>query len=240
MAIHNGRFSSDNVRFEVSDGSLTASEEITITVNEVGGPTNSPPSLGPLPNQQVDEGVLLTFLVTATDPDSEDALTLTAQDPPPGATFTDHGNRTGTFTWTPGFDQAGRYKVHFKVSDSQATDTTQVRIRVKDVPGGGGNSPPALDPIGNQAVDAGTLLIFTVTTTDPDAGDVLSLSASTLPPGASFADNGGGIGTFSWTPDGTQVGVYPNVRFEVSDGSLTASEDITITVSDGGDHGHRE
>jgi len=115
------------VHFEVTDGSLTASEDITITVNAVGGPTNSPPSL------DVDEGELVTFLVTATDPDPEDVLTLTAQDLPSGATFTDHGDRTGTFTWTPGFDQAGLYRVIFEVRDGQATDSATARIWVKNV-----------------------------------------------------------------------------------------------------------
>jgi len=35
---------------------------------------------------------------------------------------------------------------------------------------------------------------------------------------------------FSWTPGYMQDGVYPNVHFEVTDGVVTNSEDITITV----------
>ncbi len=38
------------------------------------------------------------------------------------------------------------------------------------------------------------------------------MSASVLPAGATFADNGDGTGTFDWTPTFTDVGVY-NVKF---------------------------
>jgi hypothetical protein len=70
------------------------------------------------------------------------------------------------------------------------------------------------------------LLTFTISAIDPD-GDTLTYSASNLPAGASFNPS---PHTFSWTPTYSQAGSYPNVHFQVSDGSLTASEDITITV----------
>jgi hypothetical protein len=59
----------------------------------------------------------------------------------------------------------------------------------------------------------------------------LTYSASNLPQGASFTP---ATRTFSWTPTNDQAGVYPNVRFQVSDGSLTDSENITITVNNVG------
>jgi hypothetical protein len=86
-------------------------------------------------------------------------------------------------------------------------------------------TPPVLDPIGNKAVDENSLLEFTINATDPD-GDSLTYSASSLPVGATFVGQ-----TFSWLPSYEQAGVY-NVHFEVTDGELTDSEDITITVND--------
>ncbi|MDD3854030.1 MAG: hypothetical protein PHD40_10330, partial [Syntrophomonadaceae bacterium] len=38
--------------------------------------------------------------------------------------------------------------------------------------------------------------------------------------------------TFKWTPGYTQSGYYTKIHFEASDGSLTASQDINITVRD--------
>jgi hypothetical protein len=77
------------------------------------------------------------------------------------------------------------------------------------------------------AVKAGKTLAFSLSATDPD-NDFLVYSASNLPPGATFDSL---TGVFSWTPGYDQAGIY-NVHFEVSDGSLSDSEDITITVYD--------
>jgi hypothetical protein len=77
----------------------------------------------------------------------------------------------------------------------------------------------------DKVSDIGKLLTFNISATDPD-GDQLQYSASNLPDGASFDPD---TQTFSWTPRYDQAGVY-SVHFEVSDGELTDSEDITITV----------
>ncbi len=87
------------------------------------------------------------------------------------------------------------------------------------------NQPPVLDLIGDKTVNTGELLEFTISATDPDGGN-LSYSASNLPPEASFNPE---TRTFSWTP--VEAGSYLNVHFEVSDGSLTDSENITVTVN---------
>jgi len=89
-----------------------------------------------------------------------------------------------------------------------------------------GNRAPDLDPINARSVDIDSTLELTITATDFD-GDTLTYSASGLPTGASFDP---ATHTFSWTPDESQVGSY-QVHFEVSDGDLTDSEDITITVN---------
>ena len=87
------------------------------------------------------------------------------------------------------------------------------------------NQPPVLNLIGDKSVNEGELLEFTISGTDPD-GDVLTYSASNLPQGASFDPESR---TFSWTPD--EAGTYPDIHFEVTDGSLTDSEDININVN---------
>jgi len=84
-----------------------------------------------------------------------------------------------------------------------------------------------LNSVGNKTVDEGSLLQFTISASDPD-GDTLTYSASN-PKAASFSPS---TRTFTWTPDYNQAGIYHNVHFEVSDGSLTDSKDIAITVND--------
>ncbi len=64
-----------------------------------------------------------------------------------------------------------------------------------------------------------------VTASDPD-GDVLTYSASNLPTGASFDPV---TQQFTWSPAYNQVGNY-TVTFRVSDGTLSASRDVTFTA----------
>jgi len=91
---------------------------------------------------------------------------------------------------------------------------------------------PELAPIGAQTVDENANLNIGVSASDLDATTPV-LSTSTLPTGATFADNLNGTGTFSWTPDFSQAGVYP-VTFYAAD-AVTAdidSEIVSITVND--------
>ena len=94
------------------------------------------------------------------------------------------------------------------------------------------NNSPVLAAIGNQTVNEGILLQFTVMATDADSGDALTFTASNLPTGASFDTS---TQKFTWTPDFTQMGDFPSILFTVTDDatpSASDSETITITVSD--------
>ncbi len=90
--------------------------------------------------------------------------------------------------------------------------------------------PPSIAPIGNKSVYPNHLLAFTISATDPD-GTIPVLSASGLPPGASFSDAGGGTGNFSWIPASNQMGTY-HTTFYASDGTLADSQTIAIAVLD--------
>lgn len=70
----------------------------------------------------------------------------------------------------------------------------------------------------------GTTGTFTVTATDPD-GDLLTYSASNLPNRATFENQ-----IFSWKPSYRQAGFYPDIVFTVSDGFLTDTRVVNITV----------
>jgi hypothetical protein len=109
----------------------------------------------------------------------------------------------------------------FQVSDTHVTVSETITITVRE----GTNQAPVLAGIGNKSVNENALLSFSISGTDPD-GDSLTYSAPGLPSGASFANR-----VFSWTPSYDQAGSYP-VTFTVSDGELTDSEQITITVAD--------
>jgi chitodextrinase len=93
---------------------------------------NNHPFINPIPNQSVNEGENLTFNISATDEDG-DAITFTVTNSPAGATFTDNGNNTATFNWTPGYDQAALYAPRFTASDGKDTAMREPEITVINV-----------------------------------------------------------------------------------------------------------
>jgi hypothetical protein len=93
------------------------------------------------------------------------------------------------------------------------------------------NQAPVLSPIGNKTVNEGEALQFTTTATDPNSGDIVTLSASNLPSGASFDPQ---TGIFSWTPGFNDAGTYANIQFVATDNGspvMSDSEMIAITVN---------
>jgi hypothetical protein len=214
-------FGDDSFTYTVSDGQGgTDTASVTVTVTSL----NDPPVLDAVGDRSVDEGAELAIVLDATDRDSGDTLTYSASGLPDGATWDPD---TATFTWTPGYDQAGGYDVTFTVTDDgtpNLDDSETITVTVNNV-----NRPPMLDPVGNRTVEEGVELVIVLGATDPDTGATLTFSASNLPDGATWD---AGTATFTWTPGYDQAGEWPGVRFEVSDGELTDAEEITITVAD--------
>ncbi len=106
------------VQLTVSDGAAEASEGFAWTIVN----TNRPPVLTP-PNDRIhDEGDVVSFTVSATDPDL-DALTYSAGNAatwPPGVGF---NTTTGRFAGTLPYDAAGVYTITVTATDAHgATD----------------------------------------------------------------------------------------------------------------------
>ncbi|MDP8241252.1 MAG: carboxypeptidase regulatory-like domain-containing protein [Candidatus Hatepunaea meridiana] len=218
------------VTFIVTDdgeGNLTDEETITISVSN----RNRPPVLFEIGDWEVEESEELAFALRASDPDDDD-LVFSAENLPEGAEFTDNGDGTAEFGWTPDNEQAGNYDVTFIVTDATLTDEETITISVSDG-GGGRNRPPVLAHIGDREVDEEQILEFTLEATDPDDDD-LAFFVENPPESAEFTDNGDGTAVFIWTPDNEQAGDY-EVTFIVMDGNLTDEETITITVIDNDD-----
>ncbi|RKX19402.1 MAG: hypothetical protein DRP35_07760, partial [Candidatus Zixiibacteriota bacterium] len=102
------------------------SEIVTITVIEAG---NQLPILTSIGVQSTTENINLNFDITASDIESTPTFTTSVL--PTGASFTDNGNGTGTFDWTPDYLQSGTYDITFTATDdSTATDIEVVTITV--------------------------------------------------------------------------------------------------------------
>ncbi len=159
-------------------------------------PVAHAPVLDPIPLQIVHEASLLTFTVTATDPDGTSGLTFSAASLPAGAIF---NAATQVFSWTPTYTQAGQYEVTFTVSDGTLSDSKPGRIQVLNT-----DRPPVIATIPTVVATVDLPVSFTAHVTDPD-NDWTTCSLSGAPTGVSFtpANNQG-----NWTPGANEVGTY--------------------------------
>jgi hypothetical protein len=186
----------ENVQFLVSDPvGLTDTATISITVNHI----NRAPALEQPLAATVNENAALTLTLAGNDPDIEDKgkLIYTAENLPEGANL-----QNNTFTWTPTFDQSGKYTVNFEVSDGALSDAKSYEIKVDHV-----NRAPLISQLKNQETNEKELLSFTLAGSDPDVEDEgrLKFWASDLPKGAAFDSVSN---TFNWTPNFDQSGSY--------------------------------
>lgn len=204
------------VTFTVTDGTLSVSEVVPLTVN----PVNRPPMLDLIPEQNGPEGALLTFQISGSDPDG-DPLTFAAGILPGGALF-DAASRT--FAWTPDFNQAGPYAIAFSVSDGSLTAQKTVPIAVTET-----NRPPRITTTQlNDATDQ-TAYAFPIAVVDPDH-DPLAYRLTQAPDGMAIDPVSG---LLSWTPTIVQVGLH-SLSVAVDDGRGgrdTRSVPITVVAS---------
>ena len=198
----------------------------TLTINVTA--VNDAPVLAAIGHQTIDEQQPLTFTATATDADlPANMLTFSLANGasgtvPVGAAI---DALTGAFTWTPTEAQGpGVFTFDVVVSDGSLTDFETITVTVGEV-----NLAPVLAAIGSQTVNEGDTLTFTATAVDSDVPtQPLTFSLSNAPVGATIHAT---TGVFTWTPTKTQgLGVY---LFDVvvSDGALTDSQTITVTVN---------
>ena len=209
--------------FEVvvtDEDGATDEQEITVTVNEV----NVAPVLEELDDELVvNEGSLLTFTAEASDVDlPENELTFSLVDAPVGASI---DPETGIFTWTPSEAQGpGTYTFNVVVTDEDgAADEQEIMVTVNEV-----NTAPILHPINNRTVTAGVLLSLNVTAEDDDlpAPDLV-YSLVDAPDGAAIDPS---TGQFTWRPTNRQAGVTHTFIVQVSDGQLTAEQELSVKV----------
>ena len=112
------------VIFNVTDGRLFDTENVLIRVTA----GNRAPVLDPIGNRTVNVTSPVRFAVNATDPDG-DALSYSASGLPVNSSLIP---LTGPSSWTPADDQAGVYKVTFKVHDEGLQDNESIWITVNE------------------------------------------------------------------------------------------------------------
>ncbi len=127
-------------------------------------------------------------------------------------------------------DEDGPWQHSVNLFDVNTTDSyTLVFVDPAVIP-----DAPVMQFIPNRTVSAGDQVSFLIEASDPD-GTIPTLSASSLPMGAEFVDegntgNGIATGIFDWTPAVGQSGSY-RMFFSASDGRFTTTKSAVINVA---------
>lgn len=115
---------------------------------------------------------------------------------------------------------------HFvSLFDSFGTDTYYFYFQDIVIP----PRPPVIAFIPQRVIHETANIGFIVEASDPD-GNPVSISAASLPAGATVTDNGNGTANFNWTPAKGQAGLY-SITYTANDGFQSSSRSATILVN---------
>ncbi len=197
---------SNNIHFALSSGGATPRKNDGTTATLPCAPVA--PVLAAIGAKSANEGQVLSFGISATDGNA-DPITLTAENVPVGANFTDNGNGTGSFSWTPSYLQATTYNVLFIASDGPTADSEDVQITVSEI------TDPA---IARDTTVSGTediQFVGTLLGSDPDSDPRTFVIISGPFRGAAQGLNGSD-GSFTYNPTLNLNGL-DSLLFTVSD-----------------------
>ena len=190
-----------------------AKQSFTLTVEQ-------PPSIASAPSTTFTVGQAGSFTITTT-PGLPVATTLAETGAlPRGVSFTDNKNGTATLKGTPAASQGGNYALALTASNGVAPKATQSFTLTVD-------QAPALTSAATATFVLGQAGSFTVTTSGFPAA---TLSASTLPTGLSFTDNGNGTATLSGTLQAGSTASY-TIGLTAGNGvGANATQKLTLLV----------
>jgi hypothetical protein len=195
---------------------LIGREYFTLLVNP-----NSPPSIGAIPNQNIEAGKTATINLIINDPEGNTVTNTVSCDK--GNFVTANGN---TLTIAPQAGDVGSSTCTVKATDQFGlSSSTTFAITVTPQ-----NLPPTLAAIQDQTVMAGQTISVPVSANDPNGNLGLRLALTSNPAFVSISDNGNGTGTIRISPalTDTQGG---RVTVQVTDqGGLTATTSFNVTV----------
>ncbi|WP_284190053.1 cadherin domain-containing protein, partial [Zoogloea oryzae] len=228
-----------DVTVQVSDGTLTSTQAIAVTVTPVNDNT---PTITSGAAASVAENGTAVMTVTATDADlPAQTLSYSIVGGADAAKFTINAS-TGalSFVTAPDYeaptDSGGNndYDVTVQVSDGALTSTQAIAVTVTPV----NDNTPAITSSAAASVAENGTAVMTVTATDADLpAQTLSYSIVGGADAAKFSINGTtGALSFVTAPDyeaPTDAGannVY-DVTVQVSDGTLTSTQAIAVTVT---------
>ena len=197
----------------VSDGSLTASKNITVSILDV----NEPPDFDYNSTVfNVDENQTTIGTIVTSDPEG-DSLSLAIS----GSDFSLTSDGVLTFNNPPDYETKSSYTAEVSASDSEFTSQATITVTINNL---NDNSPVFTSSAIHSAAENQSA-ISSVSATDAD-GDSVTFNVS----GTELAITSAGVLTFASAPDYETKSTY-TATVTASDGVNTTTQDITVNVT---------
>jgi MYXO-CTERM domain-containing protein len=213
----------------VSDGTLSATDTVSISVRNVA--QNRAPVANAGPDNAVDESASVTLEGGGTDPDGNPLTYAWSQLSGPNVALTGGNTANPTFT-APSVATDTVLMFQLTVSDGTLSHSDTVSITVRNEVA---NRPPTASAGADQTVEEGTSVTLSGSGTDPD-GDALTYAwTQTAGPGVALSDAASATANFP-APD-VSANTVLTFSLKVTDARGQFSEDsvsITVTAKTGG------
>jgi hypothetical protein len=189
--------------------------------------TDNAPYFTTTPSTSVNEDAPYTYNATVSDPDASDVLSISTVTKPAWLSFSYvAGSKNCSLTGTPTNSNVGDNDVILRVTDGTMSRDQIFRITVVNV-----NDAPVITSTPATTVNEGSNYSYTLTVTDADAGDVITMTKMTLPAWLTFTWTAGSkTATITGTPDDANVGSN-SIDIRISDGTATIHQNYTLTVN---------
>ncbi len=211
------------IRVENTNGDYTTQ---TFSLNVLPSvSTNTPPEITSTPTSPATVNNAYQYQVVATDSEGDDlTYSLDAASLSRGMAI---DSDTGLITWTPTSAGSGSVNVIVSVSDGEAAVTQTYTLPILS------NTPPSITSTPVQQVALGDTYAYTITYTDSNPEQTITLSLDNPLSGMSI-ENVSGDMILTWDPQasGIAAGVY-TVTLQAEDGAGgIATQEFTIQVYD--------
>ena len=201
-----------------TDGTNSATQSITVNVTNVN---DNSPAFTSSATFSADENQTSIGTVTATDGDASDSVTFTVS----GSELSITSAGVLTFVSAPDYETKSSYTATVTATDGTNSTDQSITVSVNDV-----NEAPAFTSLATFSADEKQTSIGTVTATDIE-NDTLTYSVTGTDASAVTVDSSTGVLTFNVGPDYETQSSY-SVTAEVSDGSLSTTQAITISINE--------
>ena len=203
----------------VSDGDLSGSDTVTITVQG----DNTAPTAEAGPKQTVDEGTLVVLSGSGTHPQRKRLTYAWRQLSGTDVTLSSTGVVAPTFT-APNLGANEDLVFELTVSDGDLSGTDTVTITIE-----ADNDAPTAEAGDNQTVDEGDAVTLSGSGTDPE-GESVTYAWRQTAGSPSVSLTGSTTKTPSFTAPDVAANTALTFTLTVSDGDLSGTDTVTITI----------